>query len=82
MKGDYEIVGLKHSKWTPQDSGREISGYSLFMTEEREDVDGLAVERAFITDAKLKGYTPALGDVVNLIYNRFGKVDGVRLVNL
>jgi len=82
MKGDYEIVGLKHSKWKPKDSDREISGYSLHLTEDREDVDGLAVERAFIQDSKLEDYVPALGDVVNLIYNRFGKVDGLRLVRL
>ena len=82
MKGDYEIVGLRHSKWTPKDGNREISGYSLHLTEDREDVNGLAVERAFVQDSKLGDYVPALGDVVNLIYNRFGKVDGIRLVRL
>jgi len=75
-----EIIGFKHSSFKPRDGDQEISGYTLYLTEEREDVEGYAADRAFITDKKLGTYKPALGDNVRLLYNRFGKVDAVELM--
>ena len=49
MKGEMEIVGIKRSEFTPQD-GQKITGWQLHLTEDREDVDGLAVERIFVSD--------------------------------
>lgn len=75
-----EIIGLKRSKFTPKDGDQEISGYTLYLTEEREDVQGYAADRVFVTDKKLGTYKPALGDNVRLLFNRWGKVDQVELM--
>lgn len=73
------VIGYRHSSFKPQDGG-EISGITLHMTEYRSGVEGLAVEHVFVSDRKLNGYHPQLGDEIRLIYNRYGKVDGVELL--
>ena len=77
-----EIIGLKRSKFTPKDSDQEISGYTLYLTEEREDVQGYAADRVFVSDKKLGPYQPAVGDEVRIYYNRWGKVDEVQVKEL
>lgn len=74
------IIGLRRSKFTPQDGGQEISGWTLHMTEERDNVEGYAVEHVFASDRRLYGYTPQLGDEVKVNYNRYGRVDSVDLI--
>lgn len=75
-----EIIGLKCSKFMPRDGDQEISGFTLHLTEEREGVEGFAVEHVFISDKKLGQYKPSLGDNVRILYNRWGKADGVELL--
>ena len=43
------------------------------------DGAGQACDRIYITDAKLAkcGYTPHVGDEVNVTYNKFGKVAAI-----
>lgn len=70
-----EIVGIKRSKWTPKDGGNEIAGYNLYLCYEHDDVEGMATDRIFVSDKKLQGYVPKVGDYVRVLYNRWGKVD-------
>lgn len=74
------VIGYKKSSFKPQDSRESIFGYTLYLTEEREGVEGLAVERAFISDWKMGGYHPQLGDEVDLVYNRYGKIQSIALL--
>lgn len=76
------IIGLRRRRFTPQDGGQEISGMILHMTEERDNVEGYAVEQVFVSDRRLAGYVPQLGDEVRLNYNRFGRVDSVDLIQV
>ena len=76
-----EVIGFRKSQFTAQDTGELIQGYSLFLTsEEDERVTGKSCERVFLSLKKLGGYEPELGDHVELVYNRYGKVDHVELL--
>lgn len=76
-----QVVGFKASSFKVPDTGAQISGYNLYLTEERDGVTGVAVERAFLSDRKLAGYVPQVGDELHLNYNRFGKIDSMQLVS-
>ncbi len=74
------VIGYRRTSFRPQDGGQEISGVTLHLTEQRSGVEGLAVEHVFVSDRKLDGYFPQLGDDIRLFYNRYGKVDGVEML--
>lgn len=74
-----KVIGIQSSSFDTKD-GKHISGKFLFLSEERSNVIGVATERIFLTDDKLSGYSPALGDDIKPYYNRFGKVDFVELL--
>lgn len=73
-----KLIGHKRVNFVAKDTGAVINGYNLFVTEQREDVEGEACERVFVTLEKLGGYKPEVGDEIIIIYNRFGKVAGVQ----
>lgn len=72
-----EIVGYKKKAFTAPD-GANISGYDLHVTGMESGVTGNFVERMFCSERKLGGYTPNLGDIIDIAYNRFGKIDTIR----
>lgn len=77
-----EIIGLKKSSFKPKDSDQEIKGVTLYLTEERDGVEGLAADHVFVSDKKLGPYLPAVGDEVRIFYNRWGKVDEIQVKEL
>lgn len=74
-----KVIGYQHSSFDTRD-GNHISGVFLFLSEERPNVTGVATERIFLSDQKLSGYSPKLGDDIRPFYNRFGKVDCIELM--
>lgn len=76
-----QVVGFKVSSFKASDTGAQISGYTFYLAEERDGVTGVAVERAFLSDTKLAGYVPQVGDELYLNYNRFGKINSIQLVS-
>lgn len=72
-----KIIGYKRSNFTSKD-GNLVTGFNLFLVYplSGEDSAGQACDRLYLTDDKLakSGYTPHVGDEVNVTYNRFGKV--------
>lgn len=73
-----ELVGYKRSAFTAKDTGERIVGYNLFLVEQQQDVEGVATERVFLSDKKMGGYVPRVGDQLEIIYNRYGKVSELR----
>ncbi|WP_300294983.1 hypothetical protein [uncultured Intestinimonas sp.] len=71
-----EIVGMRSYDFRDQ-RGQDVQGYTLYLQWKDENVAGVACESISISLAKLGGYDPALGDVVRVGYNRYGKVDFV-----
>ena len=75
-----KVIGYSWSQFKAKDSGETINGVSIYMTEERKNTTGLACERVYVTDKKLNGYKPVIGDDLYIAYNKYGKVDEVRQV--
>lgn len=80
MTEELTIVGLRRCDFDTAD-GKHISGISLFCEYTTDKIEGYGVEKIFITDQKLNGLTLGVGDVIEPVYNRFGKIASVRLVD-
>lgn len=73
----WKVVGFRKVQFTdPQ--GRNVSGFSLFLARpaQNPDVVGLEVQRIFIS-SQYVDYTPKENQLVNILYNRYGKVASV-----
>lgn len=76
----FDIIGVQLKSFTTTD-GTTITGYNVWYTEERKDVDGLAADRIFVSDrvSNRSNFTPHVGDVIESIsYNKFGRLFEVR----
>lgn len=71
-----KVIGVQRKNLKFQD-GREVSGYTIFVTEPRSGVTGNACDSLFVSDSKLGDYIPAVNDLIDIRWNRWGKVDGV-----
>ena len=76
------ILGLQRKSISfKDDSGRSVSGYHVFCTDDsRHNVDGLATLDFFMSDSvcERSSYVPVLGDDLDYIaFNRYGRIDRV-----
>lgn len=72
----FTIIGVKLTSFTSND-GTKVTGYNVFVTEERPDVDGLAVDRVFVSDrvCNRSNFTPHVGDFIeSFAYTKFGRL--------
>lgn len=70
-----KVIGIRPSSFKGSD-GAEVSGVNLYLTEKLTTGEGYSAERVFVTQNRLNewGYAPAVGDQVEVTYNRYGKV--------
>lgn len=71
-----KIIGVQLKSFTAKD-GTTITGYNVWYTEERMDVDGLAADRIFVSDrvSNRSSFTPHVGDIIESVsYNKFGRL--------
>ena len=73
-----KVIGYKRSNFVSKE-GNQITGIKVYCTYPLtgDDADGVGCDSFYLSDAKLArcGYTPLVGDEVNVSYNRFGKVE-------
>ena len=75
------VIGIQRNMQFKAQDGNLITGMNLFVTTEKNNVEGLACEKVFISGTKecfpelVKGLK--VGDEVQLLYNRYGKVESV-----
>lgn len=72
----FKVIGFQHQDIQFKD-GRTVSGYKLHLTEPRNGVTGFAADSVFISDQKIGDYKPNVGDTINIVWNRWGKVEGL-----
>lgn len=75
----FTIIGVKLTSFTTKD-GNKVTGYNVYITEERADVDGLAADRVFISDrvCNRSNFTPHVGDIIlYFAYTKFGRLNMV-----
>ena len=75
----YEVIGLEHRQYTNK-QGRQVSGYNIYVTYEKKNMDGIACYQGWCSDAAVKESGVCVGDKVNLHYNRYGKIESISLV--
>lgn len=72
----YEVTGIKKVDYVSKKTGRPVKGYTLWLSYERQDVDGFACDEVYVSIERISE-VPQLGDLVNVYYNRFGSVESV-----
>ena len=81
----FKLIGYERSDFTVKETGTAITGYNLYLSRNivSDKGKGQAVERVYLTDAKLAAndFNPsaALGKDVSVYYNRWGKVERICL---
>lgn len=77
----YQVIGFRRKSFTfKEDNNKTVSGYELHLIEERKGIEGRAAENLFVSDNKLDGYSPVLNDLIEIVWNRWGKVDAIKRV--
>lgn len=77
----FKVVGKRRTQFTPKDGDKPISGYNLYVLSSEEHTEGYVADRIFVTDQKfVNSVVPAVGNLVDVRYNRFGKVDSVEVL--
>lgn len=72
----FTIIGVKLTSFTTKD-GTKVTGYNVYTTEERDDVDGLASDRFFVSDrvCNRSNFTPHVGDLIDCFaYTKYGSL--------
>lgn len=74
------VQGLRPYSMTAKDTGAVIEGVTVFCSFKDENIEGTGVEKFSISNEKL-GDTPLkLGIEIEPLYNKYGKVSGIRLL--
>lgn len=73
------IVGFRDMSFKGND-GQEVTGRQFFFVMDDPQVQGQIAGKFFLSAAALAtiGYVPAVGDVVVVYYNRYGKVSQIQ----
>lgn len=76
-----KVVGMKELDFKTKD-GQQISGVKLFLEYQEEKTTGVCTDSAFISERRMEesNYIPAVGDDIELMYNRYGKIQAIRLL--
>lgn len=75
----WRVMGYRPVDFT-DNTGKRITGYSLFLCRPGgKGMEGDECQKLFISDQHVE-YVPALGDSIQIVYNRFGKVSGIQLI--
>ncbi len=71
-----KIIGFKKVDFTPKGE-QPIKGYKVFCTLKDENTTGTSCDSFFVSDSRAAGWVPEVGKDVELVYNKFGKIDRV-----
>lgn len=76
------IVGMQSVNFTDDRTGQQVIGTSFFFTQEKDNVEGMAAGKMFVSNQKVAqlSYIPHVGDQVKVFYNRYGKPEDFQLI--
>lgn len=77
-----KVIGFSERSFTAKDTGALIEGMNIYVTFENKRTTGSACDRLYVSRQRLDDcdYYPSIGDDIELQYNRFGKIIGIRLI--
>ncbi len=73
---EYEILGIKLAQF--EKDGQIIKYCKLFVCYDDDKTEGRACEALSVKPEFVDGYVP--GDKINIIYNKFGKIEGLGIL--
>lgn len=75
----WHVDGFRSVSFTDSKTKKDIEGYTLFLSRAPEDdkIIGRECQKLFIS-SEYVNYTPALGEEIVLLYNRYGKVGSIQ----
>lgn len=81
----YTVVGFKDVDFKDKSSGASVQGVTVYVTFEEEidkKLNGLMCDKIFIPLSKFKSVCEnvKVGSILDISYNRFGKVGNVTLL--
>ena len=74
-----KVVGMRKFQYTSKKSGKTYPAASLYCTEERNNVVGVAAFDLFVKAVLVPGDVQ-VGSEIACVYNRFGSVEEIRIV--
>lgn len=79
MFEQWKVIGYRKVSFTDQKTQKRVEGFSLFLVKpgEGEGMTGDEAQKIFIS-SEYVSYVPALGDFVQLIYNKYGKISSIQ----
>lgn len=79
MFEQWKIIGFRKLSFMDQKTNKQVNGYSLFMVRpgSGENMTGDEAQKLFIS-SEYVDYVPSLGEQVQLIYNRYGKISSIQ----
>lgn len=72
-----EIVGIENVDYESKKTGKRVEGFRLHVQFEKENCQGYATDVVFIAKDVLENFT--VGDEVELLYNKYGRVASLRI---
>lgn len=78
MMNNYEVIGIQRREYDSKKTGQHVVGYNIFVTYTANGVDGVACESLWISEQVFMDADIMLGDKVNVMYNRYGRVASIK----
>lgn len=80
------IVGVVSTSFKTKDNDRTIEGKMIYVTtpiDPKRNGQGVATDRFFLSEDRIKtlDFVPAPGQIVEVLYNRFGKIATLKFVD-
>ena len=72
----FEIVGIELVDYVSKKTGNNVEGYRIYVQFEKENCQGFATDVIFVSKDVLANHT--VGDEVEILYNKFGRVAEIR----
>ena len=69
---EYCVVGKEYIDYVSKKTNKQVKGYNLHLTYDKEKIDGVAVMSVFVSEEI--GNDININDQVELFYNQYGKV--------
>lgn len=77
----WKVVGWRDVDFKDQQSGKQVTGITLFLAREPEDkkIHGLEVQKIFVS-SEYVNYKPVENQMIGINYNRYGKVSSIEVL--
>lgn len=75
----YIVLGIQQVNYTSAKTGQKVQGENLHCKYTQKNVVGEAVEKIYVS-SNIDSPVVSVGDEVEVFYNKFGRVEEIRLV--